>query len=157
MDNGLIIQILLAILRSNKMVELKIQQQLCQEPKKANMDSMKKLANIVTLQKVKFYMGLETVEMKWKKDRRQVEKIKLEDIKLHRKLVHKPEALFQNSTCKDLMKQYRKQNLKLELDHKFLGLDQFNKVKNQRPKRKWKFTKPSKNLTATTLKKSALS
>jgi hypothetical protein len=64
MDNGIIIQILLAILKYNKMEVLKIQQQLFQEPKKANMDSMKKLANIVTLQRVKYYMGLETVEMK---------------------------------------------------------------------------------------------
>ena len=63
-------------------------------------------------------------------------KINLEDIKLLRKLDHKPEALFQNSTCKDLMNQHQKQNLRLEPHHKFLELDQFNKVKNQRRKRK---------------------
>jgi len=123
--------------------------------KKANKDSMMKLeSNMDMQQKVKCYI-LEMAPMTLKKDQRLVENIKLEHmwIKLHLK----SDQHSQKWICKDLMKQCQKRDLKLEPAHKFQELDQFNKVKNQRPKKKWEFTKLLINLKIIKLTKSVVS
>ena len=138
MVSGITIQTLLIILEFKKVVQLlQFQELLGTSEPKVNMDSMKKQAIIVMLQKAK--SSIPEMVINNQRDRRQEASIKLVHIKVmhHPKLDHKLKVCFRDITCRDLMKPCQRilfRNHKL--DPKFLELNQLYKAKNQTHKRK---------------------
>ena len=125
------------------------------------MDSMKKQAIIVMLQRAKSSIP-EMEPMILKRDLRPEASKRWLNTQLatthHPKLDRKLKACFQDTTCRDLMKPCQRKlfrNHRLEEGHKFLELNQLHKAKNQTRTRKWKSTKLSKNLMKMTSKELA--
>ena len=109
------------------------------EPRKANMDSMKKQAIMDMLQRAKSFTP-EMVIMHLKRDLRPEASTRLLNTQLdtdkhHPKLDHKLKACFQDTTCRDLMKRCQRimhQDHKWEEDPKFLELNQLHKVNKRK-------------------------
>ena len=105
---------------------------------KVNMDSMKKQAIIVMLQRAKSSIP-EMEPMILKRDLRPEASKRWLNTQLatthHPKLDRKLKACFQDTTCRDLMKLCQRimhQDHKLEEDPKFLELNQLHKVNKRK-------------------------
>jgi len=106
------------------------------EPRKANMDSMKKQAIMDMLQRAKSFTP-EMVIMHLKRDLRPVASTRLLNTQLDTmllpKLDHKLKACFQDTTCRDLMKLCQRiMHQDHKLDPKFQELNQLHKVNKRK-------------------------